>query len=128
MSITTETTTTRRHRATLAGGITVTIEPTVFGYVLTIADELRGLALTLLPKQVEEMATWEAVPSHYTSTIYNAEPCIESARTWTDCADFVYGHRLSLGESHATACTYSTDDIATLRSLAVAVLAQEAQS
>jgi hypothetical protein len=57
MSITTTTTTQTSHRATLAGGITVSLDPAVFGATLTLSDTLRALTLTLTPEQVAEMGS-----------------------------------------------------------------------
>ena len=55
-SITSHTTTQTTHRATLAGGITVTLDPAVFGATLTLSDTLRALTLTLTQEQVAALS------------------------------------------------------------------------
>lgn len=113
-SITSTTTTQTSHRATLAGGITVTLDPAVFGATLTLSDTLRALTLTLTPEQVAEMAQWEAdkdvlnlwwpTPDQQTGSIYH------DTNEFVCCTRYRCGHGL-VKQDHV-------DDIATLRALA----------
>lgn len=127
MTITSQTTTQRRWRTTLAGGITVSLDPAVFGATLTLSDTLRALTLTLTPEQVDEMATWEACTPAYHHAIYDPQPCAANEYVWIDLSDFIYSRlrRPPLDVPHEIASSHGATDIATLRDLARAY--QEAQ-
>lgn len=106
MSITSTTTTQTTHRATLAGGISVTLNAGTFGATLTLAEPGRALTLALTPAQVAEIAADTAKP--FTSPAYRLwTSChwfLGTARAWAGCADELRG--------------LCDDDLATLRALA----------
>lgn len=108
---------TTSHRATLAGGITVSLDPAVFGMTLTIADELRALTLVLTPEQVDEMATWEA---ERWGDDYDGAPMNHTELCAADVESFVYVARVRVGFNARQRFAAKRDDIATLRDLAQA--------
>jgi len=114
MSITTTQTTQTTHRATLAGGITVSLEPAVFGATLTLSDTLRALALSLTPEQVAEMGKW-GMPHFY------GDPNATPDGFADDVFDFRRVTLCRLGESIPTIYETWPVDVATLRALARAM-------
>lgn len=135
MSITTTQTTQTTHRATLAGGITVSINHGTFGAMLTLFESGRAMTLALTPEQVAEMATWEAHDVD-TSTGIGIVPNLpllpdDDGITPAYCTDDIYddaAHFAAVTRDRAWGMStrqQERDDIATLRALARAY--QEAQ-
>lgn len=117
---TTTTPATVAHACALAGGIRVSLDPAVFGWTLTIADELRALTLTLVPEQVAEMATWGAdlgTPPYLPGEL----PC--SWLAW-DVQDFARTTRLRLSWRWGDIDETVGEDYAALRALARAALGE----
>lgn len=107
MTITSQTTTQTTHRATLAGGINVSLDPACFGATLTLSESGRALTLALTPEQVAEMAQWY-VPS-------GAWPAPLTMTAFESCWFF-----LSTARRDALCPNYdlTDEDAATLRALA----------
>jgi len=128
MSITSHTTTQTEHRATLAGGITVTLAPACFGATLTLSAPGRALTLALTPEQVAEMATWEAheVDTYAGSVIVHYFPLLpdDDDITTAYVTDDIYddlSHFAAVTRERAwgmSTMQQERDDLATLRALA----------
>lgn len=103
-SITSHTTTQTEHRATLAGGITVTLAPACFGATLTLSAPGRALTLTLTPEQVTEMPN-------------ESDWILASDRLWHD-ADWFIATTRKPNPTFFGDCGMTYTDAATLRALA----------
>lgn len=120
MTITSQTTTQTTHRATLTGGITVSINPATFGAMLTLFESGRAMTLALTPEQVAEMADWEGVSERVNLFLQLWQPraLTHSGLIWQDVRDFVLARRQRNGLTGSALLAGADDDIATLRALA----------
>lgn len=107
---------TTAHACTLAGGIRASLDPAVFGWTLTLSDELRALTLTLLPDQVAEMATWRGFGPNIMDN-----PESRCMTLLSDCDWLISTARFRAGDDVTRRWQ---DDLAALRGLAAAALGE----